>query len=262
MRHTTATRLSYPQPAGTALQRLAAHLTFSPCDHVPGTYDLVHHRRRDIPPKYGIAVRDVVRWRADDGSGAQLLTTHPPGLVVPSKEWWLPGHRPPELSFSRPFTHTDLLRAELGLTGTPPTNAREVLRHLRYLLSWHSPRRDARAATLTVLVSLDGLLYHPHVSDEAGRRRIGITTTGDKWRELLVLHPQTAEVLAYESAIRTRSGWQPQVYVLYLTHSHTSGRWWEPAHPPPPHPTTTRRLYPRPQQHQLPTSTPPCHTTT
>ncbi|MFG1776839.1 hypothetical protein ACGFIG_10465 [Micromonospora sp. NPDC049048] len=254
--------MSYPQPAGTALRRLAARLTFSPCDHVPGHYDLVHHHQRDTQPADGIAVRDVVRWRADDGSGAHRATTHPPGLAAAATDWWWPGYLPPELSFSRPFTHTNLLRSELGLTGTPPTNAREVLRHLAYLLTWYSPRRDARAATLTVLASLDGLLYHPHVSDEAGRRGIGITTTGDKRRDLLVLHPQTAEVLAYESAIRTRSGWQPQVYILYLTHSHTSGRWWEPAHPPPPHPATARRLYPRPQQHQLPTSIPPCHTTT
>ncbi|WP_139131521.1 hypothetical protein [Micromonospora halophytica] len=111
-----------------------------------------------------------------------------------------------------------------------------------------------------MLADVNGLSYYPRVVDRADRRGIGVAATGAEGtsRDLLILHPHTGEVLAYEAAHATGSGWQVATYVLFLGHGHAARRWWEPPSPARPVPPLQRRLYPRPQQHWLQTSTQPC----
>jgi hypothetical protein len=210
----------------------------------------------------GAAVTEVVRWRADDRSGAQLAASHPAGVVPVSKDWWRPGDRF-SAGLANPVGSSDRLRNEIGATSAAQGDANAAVQAVARLATWYSPRRDARAATLGVLADLDGLTFYRRAVDRAGRSGIGVAAVAaDGRRDLLILHPGTGNVLAYENARLTGSGWQVSTYVLYLTHSHANHRWWEPPEPSQTEAKPPRRLHPRPQQHWLPTTAPPCHTTT
>jgi hypothetical protein len=220
----------------------------------------VHYRQWNNPARYRAAVREVVRWRGDDRSGGQLATQHPVDVVPVTHDWWRPGDLY-HVGLIDPFTRTDVLRQDLGVNEPSPADPTEVLANLAYLSTWYSPRRDGRAAALTVLASLSPLTYYPRVVDRSGRPGIAVAATSSGRRALLVLHPDTGEVLAYESAHLGPFGWRVQTYLLYLAHSHATRRWWEPEALPRPAPPP-RPLYPRPQQHWLLTTPLPCHTTT
>ncbi|MFD4207066.1 hypothetical protein ACFWRG_13870 [Micromonospora tulbaghiae] len=254
------TRVAYPQRARIPLLALAARLRASACDTIAGRYDLVHYRQWNNPARFGAAVREVVRWRGDDRSGGQLATQHPTGVVPVTHDWWHPGDLY-SVGLIDPFTRTDMLREDLGINEPSPADPTEVLANLAYLSTWYSPRRDGRAAALDLLAGLSPLTYYTRVVDRSGRPGIAVAATSGDQRALLVLRPDTGEVLAYESARLGPFGWRVQTYLLYLVHSHATGRWWEPtarpraATPFPP-------LYPRPQQHWLLTTPPPCLTTT
>ncbi|MEU9505294.1 hypothetical protein AB0D32_03295 [Micromonospora sp. NPDC048170] len=254
-----STPVSYPQPARAPLRALAAHLRVSPCDTAAGPYDLVHYRQWNNPTRHGAAVREVARWRGDDRSGGQLATQHPASVVPVTHDWWRPGdlHHVGPIA---PFTRTDVLRQDLGINELPPADPTEALENLAYLSTWYSPRRDGRAAALTVLADLSTLTYYPRVVDRSGRPGIAVAATSGGRRALLVLHPNTGEVLAYESAHMGPFGWRVQTYLLYLAHSHATRRWWEPTTRPRPAPPP-RPLHPQPQQHWLLTTPLPCHTT-
>jgi hypothetical protein len=241
------------------LRALAARLRASACDTATGRYDLVHYRQWNNPARSGAAVREVVRWRGDDRSGGQLATQHPTGVVPVTHDWWLPGGLY-HVGLIDPFTRTDVLREDLGISESSPVDLTEVLASLAYLSTWYSPRRDGRAATLDLLAGLSPLTYYPRVVDRSGRPGIAVAATSGDLRALLVLHPETGEVLAYESAHLSPFGWRAQTYLLYLAHSHATRRWWEPTARPRPA-TPSPPLYPRPQQHWLLTTPPPCHTT-
>ncbi|MEU7757666.1 hypothetical protein [Micromonospora aurantiaca (nom. illeg.)] len=260
--HTTGqgTQVAYPQPVRAPLRALAARLRASACDTAAGRYDLVYYRQWNNSARSGAAVREVVRWRGDDRSGGQLATQYPTGVVPVTHDWWLPGGLY-HVGLIDPFTRTDVLREDLGISESSPVDLTEVLASLAYLSTWYSPRRDGRAAALNVLADLSPLTYYPRVADRSGRPGIGVAATSGGRRVLLVLHPDTGEVLAYESARLGPFGWRVQTYLLYLVHSHATRRWWEPTARPRPA-TPSPPLYPRPQQHWLLTTPPPCHTTT
>ncbi|WP_326564410.1 hypothetical protein [Micromonospora peucetia] len=254
------TPVSYPQPARAPLRALAAHLQVSPCDTATGPYDLVHYRQWNNPARHGAAVREVVRWRGNDRSGGQLASQHPASVVPITHDWWRPG----DLYHVRlidPFTRTEVLRQNLGINELPRVDPTEVLANLADLSTWYSPRRDGRAAALTVLADLSPLTYYPRLFDRSGRPGIAVAATSGGRRALLVLHPSTGEVLAYESAHLGLFGWRVETYLLYLSHSHATRRWWEPQALPRPAPPP-RPLYSRPQQHWLLTTPLPCDTTT
>ncbi|WP_091082774.1 hypothetical protein [Micromonospora nigra] len=254
------THVSYPRPARAPLRALAARLRISPCDTAAGPYDLVHYRQWNNAARSGVTVREVVRWRGDDRSGGQLATQHPAGVVPITDDWWRPGDLH-QLGPIGPFTRTDVLRQDLGINEPSPADLTEVLANLAHLSTWYSPRRDGRAAALKVLADLSPLTYYPRVVDRSGRPGIAVAATSNGLRALLILHPDTGHVLAYESAHLDPSGWRVQTYLLYLAHSHANRRWWEPATLPQPAPPP-RPLHPRPQQHWLLTTPLPCHTTT
>ncbi|WP_374536168.1 hypothetical protein [Micromonospora aurantiaca (nom. illeg.)] len=254
------TRVAYPQPARAPLRALAARLRASACDTATGRYDLVHYRQWNNPARYGAAVREVVRWRGDDRSGGQLATQHPTGVVPITHNWWRPGDLN-HVGLIDPFTRTDMLRQDLGTNEPSPADPTEALANLAHLSTWYSPRRDGRAAALNVLADLSPLTYYPRAVDRSGRPGIAVAATSGDQRALLVLHPDTGEVLAYESGHLGPFGWRVQTYLLYLAHSHATRRWWEPTARPRPA-TPSPPLYPRSQQHRLLTTPPPCHTTT
>lgn len=255
-----ATQVAYPQPARAPLLALAARLRASACDTVAGRYDLVHYRQWNNPARFGAAVREVVHWRGDDRSGGQLATQHPTGVVPVTHDWWQPGDLY-SVGLIDPFTRTDVLREDLRINEPSPADSTEVLANLAYLSTWYSPRRDGRAATLDLLAGLSPLTYYPRVVDRSGRPGIAVAATSGDRRALLVLHPDTGEVLAYESAHLGPFGWRAQTYLVYLAHSHATRRWWEPAARPRPA-TPSLPLYPRLQQHWLLTTPLPCLTTT
>ena len=253
-------KVAYPQPARAPLRVLAARLRASACDTVTGRYDLVYYRQWNNPIRYGAAVREVVRWRGDDRSGGQLATQHPSGVTPVTHDWWQPGDLY-SVGLIDPFTRTDVLREDLRINDPLPADPTDVLANLAYLSTWYSPRRDGRAAVLNVLADLSTLTYYPRVADRSGRPGIGVAATSGGRRVLLVLHPDTGEVLAYESARLGPFGWRVQTYLLYLVHSHATRRWWEPTARPRPA-TPSPPLYPQPQQHWLLITPSPCLTTT
>ncbi|MFI7590763.1 hypothetical protein [Micromonospora sp. NPDC049359] len=229
------TRLWYPHPPATRLHQLIGQVSASSCDLTAGTYDVIHLRLWRSDP---IMVRDIIRWRADDRSGAQLLTSYPRGYVEVTKDWWLPG----EILFVEPgsaFTDSGAVRDGINRRYGDIAEPQAVLRGIASLANWYSPRRVERATTIAVLRDTQPITYYSRVIDRAGRSGIGITATGNNDRDLLILHPSTGEVLAYEYARRTPTGWHVENYFLYLTHTHSSHRWWEPPgasndEPPPP----------------------------
>ncbi|MCX4387336.1 hypothetical protein OG777_10370 [Micromonospora peucetia] len=261
-RHASATRMSHPRPARTALRELATRRLASPCDTAPGRFDLIHFQQWNNPPLHGTAVREVVRWRADDRSGAQLATSHPAGVVPVNRDWWRPGDLA-SVSPVNPFISSEMIRAETGVTRSPASDPNATVQAVARLATWYSPRRDARTATLGVLADLTGLTFYPRVVDRAGRVGVGVAAVAsDGRRDLLILHPDTADVLAYENARPTVSGLRVSTYVLYLTHSHASRRWWEPPEPTAGDAAPPRPQHPQPQRHWLLTPAPPCHVPT
>ena len=201
-----------------------------------------------------------MRWHADDRSGAQLATQHPPGPVAVIKDWWDAGHIPihiPTDPFLDPLFRFLTIGHRHG-AGRDIT-AVAAIRAVADLASWHTLRRDDRAAVLTTLARHDQLTYYPHVTDRAGRVGVGIAATdNDGHRNLLVLHPRTGGILAYETARPDQtSGWRPTSYLLLLGHSRTDARWWEP-----PEPLPSAQLYPQPARIQLLVPTTPCRTPT
>ncbi|GIJ08461.1 hypothetical protein ACFFMR_26185 [Micromonospora andamanensis] len=240
-----ATPVAYPQPARNVLRDLAATTTTSPCDTISGRYDLIRYLQWREDPSWWGRLREVVRWHADDRSGAQLTTHHPPGPAPVGKGWWNAGHIPhhiPTDTMVNPlfrFLTSDLLLPD----SRSDVHAAEALRAVADLATWHTLRRDDRAAVLTVLARHDRLVYYPRVSDRAGRVGVAITATdNDGHRSLLIVHPTTGDILAYETARPDRAGgWRPTSYLLMLGHSRVNVRWWEPPHPPPPAPLHPQR---------------------
>ncbi|MBQ1049272.1 hypothetical protein KBX50_12475 [Micromonospora sp. C51] len=231
-----ATRVAYPRPARDVLRDLAATIRASPCDTVSGRYDLIRYVQWRKDPSWWGTLREVVRWHADDRSGAQLTTQHPPGPVPVGEDWWNAGHIPhhiPTDTVVDPlfrFLTSDLLLPANGRD----VNAADTVRAVAEIASWHTLRRDDRAAVLTVLARHDQLVYYPRVSDRAGRVGVGITATdNDGHRSLLIVHPTTGNILAYETARPDQAGgWRPTSYLLVLGHSRVNVRWWEPPNPP------------------------------
>ncbi|WFE53046.1 hypothetical protein [Micromonospora sp. WMMD1155] len=222
------TRLWFPHPPATRLRDLINRPSESSCDLSAGTFNVVHYRQwssPDFPP----ALRDVVQWHADDRSGAALTTTYPRGTVEVTSDYWLPGDNL-RLSPGDPFADSESGFRDL-LVGSPDhTDPQAALRGLALLACWHSPRQAGRTTALIALDHIRGFTFYSRVTDRAGRSGIGITAADQDSRDLLILHATTGEVLAYEGAVRAPIGWQVGFYRLYLTHTHSPDRYWEPHH--------------------------------
>ncbi|MDG4807643.1 hypothetical protein O7634_12860 [Micromonospora sp. WMMD1120] len=224
----TATNLRPGQPARPILLRLARHTAADPCDTAAGRFNLVHHRTW-YDNEGEQTTRDVVRWYADDDSGAELMTQHPSHGFDVIEDFWLPGWLRDRHLFPA-YRSTDWLRAQSSLQTAQVNRTTQLVAGLAALATWHSPGPPQRALATQALADTTGLTAHPHTLDHAGRTGIAVAATSDNGRErhLLILHPSTGAVLAYERATLTPTGWRTRVYLLVLTRTHAPYRYWEP----------------------------------
>ncbi|PSK67601.1 hypothetical protein B0E53_00411 [Micromonospora sp. MH33] len=258
----STTVLAYPRPAASVLRELALHIGAATCDQAQGRFDLVRHRAWQIDGATGqTTTRDVVRWYAEDDSGAEMVNEYSGRWTATAVDWWAPGWLHDQ-GLQQVFVSADWLRSRVTRQPQQIDPTQQVLVGLAMLATWRSPPRSGRALSLAVLADTPGLLAYPHTVDRAGRGGIGVATTSrdGSERHLLILHPASGEVLAYEHARLTATGWRPDRYLLLLAHSHTARRWWEP--PSDGHTTTANRPDQRMQPHHsrrwLLFSTQPC----
>ncbi|MEU1964836.1 hypothetical protein ABZ541_00130 [Micromonospora sediminicola] len=204
------------------------------CD-VPGQFSFVQIQQwaADTRIEAGRATSTVVvfqhrHWRADNGSGRAVSLRHPPGPQPTTDETYQPGTLDGTIG---PIAADPAgLTAQITSISPPFLGAPAILHAIAGLTSWRAPDRDARTAILTLLSHTSGLTYHPVVRDRAGRTGAGVSATGDDGttRGLLILHPSTGEVLAYERAHftplrrgHTRTG-EVEDYLLFSIHTRTS----------------------------------------
>ncbi|MFI2664148.1 hypothetical protein [Micromonospora carbonacea] len=241
------TRLRYPTTAGPVLRDLAAQMTTAPCDHVHGRFNHVWFRQWGFSGR----VQEILRWFDQDGSGAALATRYPPERTAVNRQWWRPGqHLYDTFGWPVPridtYRDADLLRHAMNITSQSADNdPAEAVLGLIDLASWHSPYETGRHTALTILADLPHLTAYPAVADRAGRVGVGVAAVDtDGYRYLLILHPATGEALAYEISHLRAGAWQVVTYALFLAHTRTDNRWWEPTtdderqrwdptHPPP-----------------------------
>lgn len=240
-----ATKLRPGQPARPILLHLAHHPAADPCDSAVGRFNLVHHRAW-YDNEGEQTTRDIVRWYADDDSGAELMTQHPSGGFGVIEDFWPPGWLHDRNLFHA-YRSTDWLRAKSRLQNAQINRTTQLVAGLAALATWHSPGPPQRALAAQALADTTGLTAHPNTLDHAGRTGIAVAATSDNGRErhLLILHPSTGGVLAYERAILTLTGWRTRVYLLLLTHTHTPHRYWEP-------PATNTPPVASPDQREMP----------
>jgi hypothetical protein len=250
--NTTPVSLPASTPAAPALSLLSGAILATRCDRdVAGSvYDFVQLQQwaADTTIRDGRATSSIVlfqeeRWRAADGSGRVASTRYPGTRPPPSgPDSSDVRHQPGELLAVMPATDP-AKRAEIPPPiATDPANLAEqfntaqprrmgpqsVLRAYADLAGWHTTTLQQRRAILTVLANTDGLRYHPAVADWAGRTGVGVSVDSNQGdtRDLVILHPATGQLLAYEHAVlgnRTQRTAAPRVenYVLYLAHSTT-----------------------------------------
>lgn len=237
-------------PAAPALSLLAGAIVARACDGNVGgsTYDFVQLQQwaADSSVQGGRATSSIVlfqeqRWRAVNGSGRVVSTRHP-GTGQPSSGSdssdvryqagellaVIPATDPAKRDEIPPPIATDPAElAEQFDTAQPRRmGPQSVLRAYADLAGWHTTTLQQRRAILTVLATTDGLRHHPTVTDRAGRTGVGVSVDSNQGdtRDLLILHPATGQLLAYEHAIlgnRTQRITAPRVenYVLYLAHT-------------------------------------------
>ncbi|GAB3090246.1 hypothetical protein [Micromonospora schwarzwaldensis] len=224
---------------------LAARVTVTPCDATTGRFDVVHHQLWAYDETGTLRERQAVRWYAPDDSGAELATRSPSRKVT--QDWWQPG----ELrirDLTNAYTTSTWLISSAQDNGRGDDTA-ALLNGLATLALWYSPNRQQRSLALQILADANGLTAHPATLDQAGRTGVALAATSekDRTRHLLILDAGTGQILAYEAAALTPSGWRPQVYLLLLTRTHAPRRWWEPAASTTNAPAQ-RQLFPRRQR--------------
>ncbi|MFJ1541894.1 hypothetical protein ACIODS_25480 [Micromonospora chalcea] len=206
---------------------LVARITATACDATPRRFNVVHHHRWAYNTSGGVKEAQAVRWYAADDSGAELATRSPGRQVA--HDWWRPGDLRIR-NLTNAYTTSAWLISDAQLNGwgddTPA-----LLDGLAALALWYSPDRQQRGIALRVLADASGLTAHPATVDRAGRVGVALVATSrqGRTRHLLILDPGTGQILAYETATLAPSGWRSQVYLLLLTRTHASRRWWEPA---------------------------------
>ncbi|MDG4803720.1 hypothetical protein [Micromonospora sp. WMMD980] len=228
---TPPTVLPAPRPAAQVLPTVAAE---AGCD-VPGRFAFVRLRQwaADTRIQGGHGTRRIVvfeqrHWRADDGSGRETSLRYPPDPHPTTDDTYPPGTLDGPIG---PIAGTPAaLTAQITSISPPFLGTPAVLDAIASLTRWRTPDRDARTAILTLLRHTPRLTYHPAVRDRAGRVGVGISATSDHGalRGLLILHPATGEILAYERAHfppsqgdRRPTG-QVEDYLLFIAHTRTT----------------------------------------
>ncbi|MGC4885697.1 hypothetical protein [Micromonospora sp. DT227] len=213
------------RPARPVLLDLARRLGADRCDATPGRFAVVRHHLWRYEAS-NTRQHDVVRWYADDDSGAELAI-HSPNPQV-AKDWWQPGGlRLQDLTKAYTSCERLISQAQMQSWGDDPA---ALIEGVAALGMWYSPNRQQRQLAARVLADTPGLTAHDTVADRAGRFGIGIAAFSDQGRSrhLLILDRATGQILAYEAAALTTNGWRAQMYLLLLTRTHAPRRWWEP----------------------------------
>ncbi len=108
------------------------------------------------------------------------------------------------------------LRAEAATENPPPedgyTVAGEMLQKIGDLLYSPATSLELRAALYRVMARLEGVELVGPVTDPAGRRGIALSgpafyDDGEKARRLLIIDPETSQVLAEQTVLRQRVEW-------------------------------------------------------
>jgi hypothetical protein len=229
----TPTVIGPPVPARPLLRQLATQIRGTGCEATVGRYAYAQVRQWAADTA---VLRDHVevtlirfaeqRWRAADGSGRTVTARHPatdaPALVDLT-------HTRGGLAavLDRPAaTDPALLASQLNDLQPFANGPQSPLRALADLAGWHTASAQVRAASVAVLRDTDGLRYHGPAVDRAGRRGIALSalSAGGATRDLLLLDPATAVVLAYEMAHLHDLGRldipRPRIenYLLFLGH--------------------------------------------
>ncbi|SCL55288.1 hypothetical protein GA0070606_2416 [Micromonospora citrea] len=217
------------EPAGRHLRALAARLVDGPQDATGGRYS--HHHTKSwgeptmtSPEGHTMSyVQERRHWAADDGRQWQddrILGVEYPDAA--SREYWSTrppletpaaspsATRPPEGAREIPsdpqVRRLPADRAELARwLGTGKPAGELAMRTYQLYSSYLVPRRT-RADLLTILAEKPGFVWRGRVVDRAGRQGVAVTAdlvppTGqhpERAQMLLVFHPSTGELLAYE----------------------------------------------------------------
>ena len=230
-------------PAAAILRLLAERLRSVPADAQTGRYAFTALQQHAADSTFGgscvetgTAYAAERRWRADDGS-AQVTgipwhhdpTNVPPGDTTTYPAGGLPGVVPGPVPTDpavlgaaldaayQPIAAASLappqpLRAADNSRQRRHTGTAARLRAVAELTGWHYTNRAARRAVLVVLADTTGLAYRGSVAGYPGA--IAVSADSGEWRDLLVIHPGTGAVLAYEQVL-LRNGHQLGVHTPY-----------------------------------------------
>ncbi|MEU7609395.1 hypothetical protein [Micromonospora sp. NPDC049204] len=225
------THLTESTPARQALEAVTAGP--SGCDSIPGRFAYVHLLQWATDTTIAgnstttrIVLFEEQRWRADDASGRVIRSRYPGGNQPTDDSTYHPGELDGPIG---PIAaDPKALTAHIDATQPRFLGPTAVIRGLASLLGWRTPNQAARTAILTVLRGTPGIAYHGSVTDRAGRTGVGISATSDDIRFLLILNPNTGELLAYERAALTpppgsdRTGPLVDDYHLFLVHTRAT----------------------------------------
>jgi hypothetical protein len=187
---TAATPLKPGVPAAASLRSLLKRLTAGDCDAQHGRYAYVQVLSWTLDgavssghSRNSLSLSQYQLWRASDDSGRyRSVSTR-------------------ENTVDETYRRGGLA----AFTGKLPASADSpaaAVRAVADLYRGASPDRTVRAATVQLLAATGGLQYHGEVTDRAGRTGLGYSATSndDAARDLIILDPQTGELLAVESA--------------------------------------------------------------
>jgi hypothetical protein len=231
-----------PQPAAPQLRALAARIADAPYDNRSGRYAYRHAKfwSGTTLAKDGFLmgfVEEEQNWTARDGSGRsrkKTLSAQFPNdasrryweRVFPTLGWPpIPSESveniPPggAVALQPPTSPTELgalLKAQYGAADATKWTM-ELYR--RYIVP-----KSARAQVLQILSTLDGFVWRGAATDRAGRSGVAVSvsvtppadnTDRNPYECVLILHPGTGELLAYEQTLLTPRR-EPSFYSLIL----------------------------------------------
>ena len=221
-------------PAAAPLRLLHQRAAAALDTPASGRYAFVHVRLwaadSTLGPGRAAAVSIVEfeewRWRAADGSGRTTTArTSPPQTTATTD------HGPGELAFGPDPLPTDpaALIAVLHRMHPPVLGPAAIVRAVADVGGWHTFTRDQRLAILDVLADTDGPTWLGTVADRADRRGVAVAYDDEltSARDMLILDPDTGDLLAYQHTATPRTGMASAVlpaeqYLLYLTRGRVS----------------------------------------
>lgn len=227
--------LGTPVPARTALRGITGRIAAAPCDTRQGRYAhtqvlqwVTNTVSAGGTTALSVQVWQYQRWRAPDNSGRVIAVTQPAQDQTRTDDSYPPGQLPTRAT--NLDSSAELLAGQLNDIQPLHAGPQSVLRAWDEVNAGDSPHRAQRAAALTIVARTDGITAHGLVRDRAGRTGIALAATSDNGatRDLLILDPHTAELLAYEMTALRDPGHlgitTPTVltYDLFLTHTRTA----------------------------------------